>query len=673
MAPIRRPGGWVVPGYKYLGPFNPLDNGKPVNKADHAAKKHDFKYSDYIQKGKNPYLYFNKADSDFLEDLESDRSFGGWIGRTVFGIKRAIAPSLGEPPAKKNKQAALKRHLYFARSNSKRSKMDPQPDQGDQAEAGPSTERAGQGAPGGGGMGGGAGRSVGISTGGWLGGTTFGDNVVITRITRQWYCPIYNGHMYKQVSNSTSGYGFARWAGMSTPWGYFDFNVYAGHFTPQDWQRLTNEYIRWRPKRMTIKVYNLQIKQVVNLGMDTLYNNDLTAGVHIFCDGSHQYPYPQNPWNEGIVPELPNDVWKLPQYGYYQWNTAVDNEQWDPNHPIGSKVRTMAPLYLLETSSHEVLRTGEETQFSFTFDCGWVNNDRAYAPPQMEFNPLVGTRRWFPTWHQNDSSYKYTRYIPYKKPTLFMPGPGFKQRGRTDQTDSAGKSRGPVQTAYIPLGGNMGASSEYNQGVAQPTTGAVELVTANTAPVNGACMATDWPTLAFDVGPHNQEDGSVTTRNIDNDMTRWNSVYMSDKNNTGELKNVWMYPNQAWNSTPICRGNPIWVKAPNTDRHTLRDSSDGSLVMDHPPGTIFIKTQKIPIPTESGNDVYLNLYVTGQVTCEIEWEVERYMTKNWRPELRNVPAISEPTAYDFNTAGKYNMPTDYAQHMPTRMGINSVL
>lgn len=36
MAPIRRPGGWVVPGYKYLGPFNPIDNGEPVNKADAA-------------------------------------------------------------------------------------------------------------------------------------------------------------------------------------------------------------------------------------------------------------------------------------------------------------------------------------------------------------------------------------------------------------------------------------------------------------------------------------------------------------------------------------------------------------------------------------------------------------------------------------------------------------
>ena len=46
--PNRKPGGWVVPGYKYLGPFNPLDNGTPINKVDKAAQKHDFAYQSYM-------------------------------------------------------------------------------------------------------------------------------------------------------------------------------------------------------------------------------------------------------------------------------------------------------------------------------------------------------------------------------------------------------------------------------------------------------------------------------------------------------------------------------------------------------------------------------------------------------------------------------------------------
>nr|AQX45762.1 structural protein 4 [Bat bocavirus] len=527
----------------------------------------------------------------------------------------------------------------------------------------------------GGGGGGGAGRSVGISTGGWKGGSLFGDKVVVTRITRQWYCPIYDGHKYKQFySADDAGSQHAVYNGMRTPWGYFDFNCYAGHFSPQDWQRLTNEYKRWRPRTMHVKLYNLQIKQVVTLGADTLYNNDLTAGVHVFCDGSHQYPYPQTPWNEGIVPELPNDVWKLPQYGYYQYDSWLTSDTPNASNGTSRGLRVAAPLFMLENSSHEVLRTGEETEFNFTFECGWVNNDRAYVSPQNDFNAIVGTRRWFPVHDSNSGSYTYTRFNPYKKPSTWMPGPGTRYTSKNQTASDTSKSRGTFLTATLPpsypvSGDDMG----HDQNIGRPAQSVVEKVTSQTMPANGACSATDGVTLGFDAGPHNDTDNRVTVRNIDNDMSRWNAVYTANGQNIDEHKIVWMYPNQAWNSTPICRANPIWVKAPNVDRHTLYDSSDGSLVMEHPPGTIFVKTQKIPIPTAANSDTYLNLYVTGQVTCEIEWEVERFQTKNWRPEIRNVPSGDDATAYDLDQNGAYNMPTKYYLHMPTRMGINSVL
>ena len=96
MPPIKRqPRGWVLPGYRYLGPFNPLDNGEPVNNADRAAQLHDHAYSELIKSGKNPYLYFNKADEKFIDDLKDDWSIGGIIGSSFFKIKRAVAPALG--------------------------------------------------------------------------------------------------------------------------------------------------------------------------------------------------------------------------------------------------------------------------------------------------------------------------------------------------------------------------------------------------------------------------------------------------------------------------------------------------------------------------------------------------------------------------------------------------
>nr|UMO75511.1 MAG: structural protein 3 [Hedgehog bocavirus]UMO75514.1 MAG: structural protein 3 [Hedgehog bocavirus] len=682
MAPIRRPGGWVVPGFKYLGPFNPLNNGEPVNAVDRAAQKHDFAYDSYLKENKNPYYYFNKADSDFLEDLESDRSFGGWIGKTVFGLKKAIAPSLGEPSGPEAKRARLeraqKRKLYFARSNkgAKQPRMDTNAGEGpSNAETSTPTERAPGASSTGGGGGAGSGKSVGVSTGGWKGGTLFTDTTIVTRITRQWYAPIYNGHLYKRDIASDAGVNNSQWVGITTPWGYFDFNSYSGHFSPQEWQRLTNEYKKWRPKSMRIKIYNLQIKQVVTLGADTLYNNDLTAGVHIFCDGSHQYPYPQNPWNEGVVPELPNDVWKLPQYAYYQYSDSIYKDNPATTTPMNLTIRKAAPLYMLESSSHEVLRTGEETQFHFTFDSGWVSNDRCYAPPQSDYNPKVGTRRWFPVYQTQGNTYTFTRFNPYKKPTNIFPGPGMAYRGFTGTGNAQSLSKGPCMATYIPPqadAGNDSTSTDYG-GIHQAKVGSVQKISVQTAPVNGACSRTDYPTLAFDVGPHNQTDDRVTTRNQDIDMSRWNGVYIADGSTIAENKQVWMYPNQAWNSTPICRGNPIWQKAPNLDRRTMWDSSDGTLMMQHPPGTIFIKTQKIPIPTENNADTYLNLYVTGQVTCEIEWECERFQTKNWRPEIRNDAASMEPTDYDFDVNGVYNMPTTYKSHMPTRMGMNAVL
>ena len=38
MAPVnRKPKGWVLPGFKYLGPFNPIRSGKAKNRVDQAA------------------------------------------------------------------------------------------------------------------------------------------------------------------------------------------------------------------------------------------------------------------------------------------------------------------------------------------------------------------------------------------------------------------------------------------------------------------------------------------------------------------------------------------------------------------------------------------------------------------------------------------------------------
>lgn len=95
MPPINKAkkSGLTLPGYKYLGPFNSLFAGKPVNKADEAARRHDLGYTDLLDKGHNPYIYFNEHDEQLIQDLQTDRTFGGILAKSVFGIKKSSGAS----------------------------------------------------------------------------------------------------------------------------------------------------------------------------------------------------------------------------------------------------------------------------------------------------------------------------------------------------------------------------------------------------------------------------------------------------------------------------------------------------------------------------------------------------------------------------------------------------
>lgn len=701
MAPVnRKPKGWVLPGFKYLGPFNQLRSGKAKNRVDQAALRHDYAYDSYLKNKVNPYFKFNKADKQFLKDIESDSSVAGYLAKGVFKTKQLIAPELTEPelsgkgkgktPARKT-PAAEKRHLYFARlAGGKRNR--PSEPMGDAGEG--TSGAGGQGTAGGnsggpgepmaltdargatGPMGGGSG-SVGFSTGGWTAGTFFGDTQIVTNQTRQFYTPIYNSHLYKVITGEEgANQQHSKWTGVSTPWAYFNFNCYACHFSPQDWQRLCNEYRRWRPVAMRVQIYNLQLKTIQSNGADTQYNNDLTAGVHIMVDGSHQFPYSQHPWDDTTIPELPYMIYKTPQYAYFQNLGGLAANIGTKNANLYLKMNT--PLFILETKSHEVLRTGEDTQFNFTLETGWVNNDTNFCPPQLDYNPLYPTKRQYNRYGQQFQS-TYSPYPNFRKPSNWVPGPGMEMSGTGNQnpTDPAPMTFTIRPNTHV-IGNN--AVDQFNAtgyNTFRPTDQTIQNQSLNVGPINCAASDTDNITTAYD--QQQEQPGvadHVTSHRYSIDMTRWNSVrFNSARANGDEVKDfssvIWMYPMQAWNSNHIDRYNPIWDKKPNTDWHTLSSSSDGTLPMSHPPGTIFIKCAKIPVPSEQNADSYLNIYCTGQVSVEMVWECERFQTKNWRPELRVDPKNwTDPNNYNINTQGGYILSENSYEAMPTRQGIN---
>lgn len=678
--------GLLFPGYNYLGPFNPLENGDPVNKADEAAKKHDQAYNKYINKGLNPYLNFNKGDQDFIDSLQSDSSVGGNFARAVFHLKKQIAPALnepkdtGEPPAKKDKRAGNKRHLYFARLNkgAKKAKADPNNMDGDMdnneqgAGEGPAPEggeRAAGGAGGGGGGGPSGNHGVGISTGGWIGGSILGKNKIITRNTRQWWCPIRDQHKYKRYTGFNHGGNSFIMEGYTTPWNMFNFNQYSSHFNPNEWQWLVNRAARFRPVKMEVKIYNLQIKQESNQTTDAQYTNDLTAGLHVLCDGEHAFPWTQLPWDKGCMPELPHDIWELPQYAYI---TVPAQAQDTGDNQDELAIRCAVPMYLLEETDHAVIRTGESIVFHHSFDCGWVNNTHSCNMPQLAFtNPLIDSRL-VKTRHQNGNSGATVNVqcLPYQKNPPWWPGPGY----RTNQTTNGSGGNtvlGPFSTTLAPAGMNYGMGPIAYGAATGPYTGGQSAEPGTGFPNKNA---NNGNYLKFTPGDGALVDGtnnSITRHSILTG-TRDQALWQANGNNSTEQQNVYMMPNQMWDSPQISRYNPIWVKTPRVDRHTLIDTEDGTLPMSHPPGTIYVKLAHIPTP-QSGNNSYLNIYATGQVSCEIEWEFEEHFNKNWRPERVIDAQKMRADVYKINEHGNYILPNSYYETMPTRWGREKVL
>ena len=65
MLPLLPEKGLTLPGYKYSGPGNLLDLGKPTNALDEICMKHDNCYSNGIPT--------SECDKEMLKDLEKKR------------------------------------------------------------------------------------------------------------------------------------------------------------------------------------------------------------------------------------------------------------------------------------------------------------------------------------------------------------------------------------------------------------------------------------------------------------------------------------------------------------------------------------------------------------------------------------------------------------------------
>nr|QVW56839.1 MAG: putative structural protein VP1 [Phylloscopus inornatus ambidensovirus] len=113
--------GTLFPGYNYLGPGNPLDNGEPVNEVDDIAKQHDIAYENaYTPK------QINKADIDaiakFKEHILGSHAVAATAGYTGLTAKRDYEALAGVvyPSSATLKSHAVKRMRFIKYALSKK-------------------------------------------------------------------------------------------------------------------------------------------------------------------------------------------------------------------------------------------------------------------------------------------------------------------------------------------------------------------------------------------------------------------------------------------------------------------------------------------------------------------------------------------------------------------------
>lgn len=684
--------GAVLPGYKYLGPFNSLDKGEPVNEADAAALEHDKAYDKELQEGKNPYLHFNKADKEFMEKLKDDTSFGGNLAKAIFQGKKRLAEVAGTDDTKDEPKDAGDGKMTDYYPVKKKAKVEENSEGQNSSEntsgEGSSQDKEQDGpsdaAPGGGGggeqavpggspvMAEGAGApmgdnnqgadGVGNSSGNWHCDSQWMGDHVVTRTTRTWVLPSYNNYLYKAIQNSDNDANNA-WTGFSTPWGYFDFNRFHCHFSPRDWQRLINNNWGFRPKAMQVKIFNIQVKEVTTQDSQKSIANNLTSTVQIFADQEYLLPYVLDSATEGVMPPFPADVYQLPQYGYLTFSET-------DNTTKRSRFNDRSAFYCLEYFPSQMLRTGNNFELKFVFED--VPFHAGYAHCQSLdrlYNPLLDQYLW--TINSiNTGAPKWTKTkAPANRMKNWLPGPKIRNQ-KIDTTSNQNKDSNNVWSLWVnkytldnrEVAMRPGpACASHTSNEPQNISGDNELIFSRD-PYNASNELGTENVLITDeteILPTNEIGYAPWGRCANNTQNRNTDPTMQEINAMGAL------PGMVWQNRDVYLQGPIWAKIPDTENHFHPAPHMGGFGLKKPPPQIFVKNTQVPAdPPETWRNEkwnsFINQYSTGQITVEIVWELQKEKSKRWNPEIQFTSNFGQqlPSSVPFapNDNGAYQEP-----------------
>lgn len=120
-------GGWhglTFPGYRYCGPFNPLQNGLPTNRLDRACRKHDYAYNKIGWKSYLPTHHSYKVDKELVSVANKESGIVPRIVTNYFGGKHNMR-RIEFPRQKKRVHEEEHKHSeYFRRVSGDRHRVE---------------------------------------------------------------------------------------------------------------------------------------------------------------------------------------------------------------------------------------------------------------------------------------------------------------------------------------------------------------------------------------------------------------------------------------------------------------------------------------------------------------------------------------------------------------------
>ncbi|AAF61211.1 capsid protein [Rhesus macaque parvovirus] len=629
---LHEGGGFSVqlPFSHYIGPGNELQAGAPESVVDAAARSHDFRYSELIKLGINPYTQWTVADDELLHNIKNEHGFQAQVVRDYFTLKglfTSTAHFKGELPAVPQ-YSSSENYPSMA------------------------SVTATEGATGSGGGGSNAVQAV------WREGAIFTDSSVTCTFSRIFVVPYTAEHAYrffllllKNCHSAATGESkvcaVSPVMGYATPWHYIDVNCASLYFSPLEFQRLIENYGSIKPSSMQVTLSEICIKDVTDKPGGGVQVTDSTTGrLCYLVDDEYQFPYVIGQGQDTLAPELPIWTYLLPQYAYL---TVGEVNTKGITSATRKQPSEESAFYVLEHANCLLLGTGSSISSSYQFPSVQAESLEGASQHFYEmYNPLYPSRLAVPSALGGQPKVRFVQPTDHAiQPQNFMPGP-LVNTITTADGDSSNTGAAKHLQAFLQ-GSSQNTRISFRPGPrSQPYHYYDEV---NQKYVHGIdSISYGMTTYGFTQKP---TEGSQAVGRYPNDKEQNKQLQgLNIKtyfNNKGDQKyteeiNRPLMVGSIWNRRAFHYETQLWTKLPNLDEGFKTEfSALGGWALPKPPPMIFLKMNPAPGPEgfASITSSTLAQYATGILTVTLTFALgPRKHTGRWNPQ----PACTPPHA-----------------------------